>query len=88
MAGMGDVHNQRGVPLADAKEMVIARNWTSVSIAPNGHCFFKKFNYDLNPTTIPPTKPPTKPPTTPSSSIKIDGLILLNLIAVAFLLLA
>ena len=52
MAGMGDVHNQRGVPLADAKEMVIARNWTSVSIAPNGHCYFKKFNYDLNPTHL------------------------------------
>ena len=52
MAGFGDVHNQKGVPLADAKEMVIARNWTSVSIAPNGHCFFKKFNYDLNPTHL------------------------------------
>ena len=52
LAGFGDVHNQRGVPLEDAKEMVIARNWTSVSITPNGHCYFKKFNYELNPTHL------------------------------------
>ena len=46
-------------------------------------CDWDRCNYDLSPTTTTKT-----PPTTASSSIKIDGLAILNLIAIAFLFLA
>ena len=49
LPGFFDVHNQRGVPLEEAKQMIIDNNWSSVTVTPAGHCFFKKFYFELNP---------------------------------------
>ena len=47
MAGQGDIKNCGIQSIEHAQGMVIENGWSSVTVAKNGHAYFKKFNYQL-----------------------------------------
>ena len=52
LTGSGDVYNEKAGSIEDMKKMIVEKGWSCVTIAKDGHAWFKKFHYSLNATHL------------------------------------